>query len=85
MLDRPTDFRCPLENILSIDENGIIVLCCCCDKDAPDFLWKSIMSINSAAEWKLYRKDMLACQTCKECRYLGVDYWICNGDEYDVI
>ena len=48
-------------------------------------LWKSIMSINSAAEWKLYRKDMLACQTCKECSYLSVDYWICNGDEYDVI
>lgn len=43
------------------------------------------MSINSAAEWKLYRKDMLACQTCKECSYLSVDYWICNGDEYDVI
>lgn len=80
--DRPTDYRCPLENILSVDENGFIELCCCCDKDAKDFLWKNIMNIKSVADWKSYRNDMLTCQTCKECRDMGVDYWICNGENY---
>ena len=81
--NRPTDYRCPLENILSVDENGFIELCCCCDKDAKDFLWKNIMNIKSVADWKSYRNEMLTCQTCKECRAIGIDYWICNGENYD--
>ena len=80
--NRPVDYRCPLENIISINMYGDIELCCCSDEDAKDYSWESIYKINNISEWIDYRKEMLRCDTCFECRKLGVDYWMCNGEKY---
>lgn len=83
---RPQEYRCLLENILSIDCDGIINLCNRCDKDAPDYIWSSIYDINNIKEWRKYRQNMLSCYTCKKCRKDGIDYWVCymdkNGGNY---
>jgi MoaA/NifB/PqqE/SkfB family radical SAM enzyme len=81
--ERPNDYRCPLENILSIDDKGFIELCCCCDKDAKDFLWKNVLCLENVNAWRTYRKGMLNCSTCVECRTKGIDYWICNPEQYN--
>ena len=79
--ERPGGYRCPLENILSLDRNGTIELCCCCDAGAKEFYWNNIIEIKSLSDWIDYRSRMLECETCVECRKRGIDYWICNGEK----
>lgn len=78
--DRPKEYRCLVENVISIHFDGRIELCCCCDDSADDFLWTNILSINSLSEWNNYRAKMLQSNTCLECRELGIDYWFFNND-----
>lgn len=76
--ERPANYRCPLENIISIDSNGKIELCCGSDAGVNDFKWCSIFDIISLKQWQRYREEMLKSETCLECRKYGIDYWICN-------
>lgn len=84
--DRPEEYRCLLENILSIDCKGTINLCNRCDNDAPDYIWSSVYDLGCAKEWGEYRQKMLNCYTCQKCRLDGIDYWVCymdkNGGNY---
>lgn len=84
MNERPTDYHCPLENIVSIDSNGCVELCCGSDAGVNDFVWCSIFDIKSLKEWQSYREKMLNSATCQECREYGIDYWICNNPKYEV-
>lgn len=77
---RPRDYRCYLENIISIDYKGRVVLCCASDEDCKDFLWIPVPSLNEL--WTL-RRQMMQCDTCKMCRKLHFDYWIANNLGYD--
>lgn len=81
--NRPTEYRCLVENMVSLHWNGKIELCCCCDDSAENFLWDDIFKIHSLREWQKYRKTMLESNTCNECRALGIDYWFFNNPIYE--
>lgn len=80
---RPENYRCMVENVISIHWDGKLELCCCCDDAAKGFLWKYIWDIESLEEWHAYRSNMLKSETCAECRRLGIDYWFCNNPVYE--
>lgn len=73
---RPMDYRCFLENIICIDCDGKLSLCCASDDRCNDFSWNNIFDINSFEKLKSMRQKMLECDTCKKCRLLGIDYWM---------
>lgn len=79
---RPINYKCLVENVISIHWNGKVELCCCADEDAKNFLWDNIEDIESLKDWKAYRKKMLQCDTCTICRKLGIDYWMFNNPKY---
>lgn len=77
---RPEDYRCYLENVISIDHMGRIVLCCASDEECGDFVWSPVKSQDEL--WTL-RRQMMQCDTCKMCREIHFDYWIRNNPELD--
>ncbi|MGG7153449.1 radical SAM protein [Clostridium neonatale] len=79
---RPANYSCLLENMISINTDGNIELCCCSDDSVKDYEWGSVLNIKSVNEWKILRKRMLRCSTCKECEELGIGYWCCNSKMY---
>lgn len=79
---RPADYRCFLENIISIDDRGNLVLCCASDADCTDYKWDSIFGISSLAEMKRKRREMLKSDSCNKCRRLGIDFWMGNNPAY---
>lgn len=81
--ERPADYRCPLENMISIDCDGKLELCCGSDAGMKDFKWCSIFDIKKLYQWQKYRAEMLNSTTCNECRKWGIDYQMCNNPNYD--
>lgn len=79
---RPKDYHCFLENIISIDCDGNLVLCCASDVKCINYLWGSVFEIDSYEEMLKKRQEMLASNSCKKCRELGMDYWIENNPRY---
>lgn len=79
---RPMNYRCFLENILSIDCEGNLVLCCASDSGCKDYMWESVFEITSYEQMKAKRQDMLRCDSCKKCRLLGIDYWMAKNPSY---
>ncbi|MBD5523514.1 MAG: radical SAM protein [Lachnospiraceae bacterium] len=79
---RPEDYRCFLENIISIDCEGNLVLCCAADSKLVDYSWGSIFQVSSFEQMKTKRKEMLQSQSCQRCRRLGIDYWMGNNPVY---
>ncbi len=82
---RPENYRCPLENIISIDCSGFLELCCSSDGETNNFKWCSVFDIESVQYWQKYRARMLNSMTCQECRKYGIDYWICNNPGYEML
>lgn len=76
---RPENYRCYLEDVISIDHKGRVVLCCASDEECKDYVWKPVTSLDEV--WKL-RKQMMQCDTCKLCRKLHFDYWVSFNPEY---
>ncbi len=74
--ERPEDYQCYLEHVISIDHKGRIVLCCASDEECRDFVWNPVGAQEEL--WRL-RKQMMQCGTCKMCRKLHFDYWIVNN------
>lgn len=81
---RPEDYSCFLENILSLDYNANIVLCCAADSGLPDYKWKSVFEFDSVENVRKERADMLKCHSCRKCRALGIDYWMGNNPSYEM-
>lgn len=79
---RPLEYRCFLENIISIDDKNNLVLCCASDEGCTDYKWNSVFNISSLEEMRKMRKKMLECSSCKKCRQLGIDYWMGNNPGY---
>lgn len=79
---RPLSYRCFLENIICIDCNGNLTLCCASDSGCDDFIWGNIFDITSFEELKSKRQKILECNTCKKCRLLGIDYWMEHNPQY---
>ena len=79
---RPKEYKCFLENIISIDCKGNLVLCCAADSGLIDYSWGSIFQISSFEDMKAKREEMLQCQSCQKCRKLGIDYWLGNNPSY---
>lgn len=79
---RPKDYKCFLKNIISIDCEGNLILCCAADSKLADYNWGSIFQVSSFEQMKAKRKEMLQCQSCQTCRKLGIDYWIGNNPVY---
>lgn len=79
---RPEEYRCFLENIISIDCEGNLVLCCAADSKLVDYSWGSIFQVSSFEQMKEKRKEMLQSQSCQRCRKLGIDYWMGNNPAY---
>lgn len=78
----PSNYACPLKDMISINAEGNVELCCCCDKTVSDYDWGSVFLIRSYKEWKKLRENMLGCSTCEQCRNLGIAYWQCNNPLY---
>lgn len=76
---RPEEYECYFNNIVSIDYKGRLVLCCASDDNCKDYVWESIMSVDDL--WGLRRK-MLQSDTCKMCRKLHFDYWVIMNPEF---
>lgn len=81
---RPDKYNCVLENMLSINCLGNIELCCHCDDKVGDYTWGSLFEVKNVNDWQKLRMKMMSSNTCKECRLLGIDYWIGNNPEYEV-
>lgn len=79
MSQKPSDWRCPVENIVSIDSDGVIELCCCSDADMKNFKWCSIFDMENVLQWQKYRMEMLNSTTCLGCRDGGAGYWMLNN------
>ena len=79
---RPKDYICFLKNIISIDFNANLVLCCAADSELQDYEWKSVFQVTSVESMRKKRTEMLKCQSCQTCRTLGIDYWIGNNPSY---
>ncbi len=79
---RPPEYRCFLENIISIDDRGNLVLCCASDEDCANYIWGNIFEISSLEEMKIKRRKILECSSCQKCRQLGIDYWMGNNPAY---
>jgi len=79
---RPKDYRCFLENIISIDCHANLVLCCAADPALSDYEWKSVFQIFSIEGMRKQRGEMLKSQSCKKCRKLGIDYWMGKNPSY---
>lgn len=77
--ERPEDYPCYLEHVISIDHKGRIVLCCASDEECRDFVWKPV---GSQEELWMLRKQMMQCGTCRMCRKLHFDYWIVNNPRF---
>jgi molybdenum cofactor biosynthesis enzyme MoaA len=73
---RPSNHRCFLENIICIDYDGSLALCCASDRGCENYIWGSIFDIKSLKELKSKRQEILKCNTCEKCRALGIDYWM---------
>lgn len=82
--ERPIDYCCPLENIVSIDSDGKLELCCGSDAGTDDFKWCNIFDIRNLEQWQKYRIEMLNSNTCQECKKYGIDYQICNNPKYEM-
>lgn len=80
---RPDDYQCMVENMISINSEGEIELCCCCDNGVKDYRWGNVLEVKDALQWKEMRKNMLMCDTCKQCRNMGIDYWFFNNPKYN--
>lgn len=76
---RPENYRCWLEEVLSIDHKGRIVLCCASDEECKDYIWQPITSLGEF--WTL-RRQMMQCDTCKICRKFHFDYWVGYNPEF---
>lgn len=76
MTDRPADFECMIQRMISINAKGQIELCCCADHEVKDYEWGSVFNLKSYPEWEKLRKKMLHSETCKICRESGLCYWI---------
>jgi len=67
---RPNDFRCPQFDVLSLDQDGNVTLCCGTDASVPGFV------IGRATN--LTREDILnrhqRSESCKLCQKIGIDY-----------
>lgn len=81
---RPDNYRCFLENIISIDYKGRLVLCCASDPQVSDYYWGSIMEIHSLKELQEKRRQMLKCSSCNKCRKLGIDYWMERNPAFEI-
>ncbi len=79
---RPDDFQCLEENFISINSGGGIELCSRCENRVEEYEWGSVFNIIDYKQWKSMRKEMLACNTCRHCRELGVGYWAFYNPEY---
>lgn len=80
--ERPRDYRCFLEDIISIDCDGRLVLCCASDDGCMDHIWGSALDVGSFEDMKKLRREMLKCSSCQTCRRLGIDYWMGNNPAY---
>lgn len=80
--NRPENFQCMVENMISINTDGNIEICCCCDSGVKDYEWGSILYLKSYLDWKELRKKMLVCETCIQCRESKIDYWFFNNPDY---
>ena len=81
---RPADYRCFLEDIVSVDWKGNFVLCCAADEALPDYDWGSVYQVESVQQMRKKRSEMLQCGSCKKCRKLGIDYWMGNNPSYQM-
>ena len=79
---RPEEYHCFLENILSIDYQGNLTLCCASDDECDDYLWESVDTINSLQDMWRTRSKQLVSATCQRCRNNHIDYWIGNNPLY---
>lgn len=80
--ERPADYRCYLENSISIDSFGNLVLCCASDEGISEYQWGSIYNIENRAQLREKHKEMLECSSCQKCRRLGIDYWMAYNPSY---
>lgn len=81
---RPENYRCFLEDTLSIDSYGKLSLCCASDLYDKCFEWGSIFDYTSIDMLRNYRKEMMASVSCQRCRELGIDYLLQNSfPEYE--
>ena len=80
---RPNDYRCPLENMLTIDTDTNMVLCCAGDIEMSGYKFRSIYEFGAMEDLKKYRRNMFKCKICTECRALGADYWMNYNPSYN--
>lgn len=80
--ERPKDFRCILSDVISIDTDGNLVLCCASDEGVREYQWGSIYNIESYEQLRKKREEMLMCSSCQKCRNLGIDYWMAYNPSY---
>lgn len=80
--ERPKNFRCILSDVISVDSDGNLVLCCASDEAVSEYNWGSIYDIETYEQLRKKREQMLVCSSCQKCRKLGIDYWMAHNPSY---
>ena len=81
---RPENYECCIKDIITINSEGILTLCCASDDACSNFKWGSAYNIKSFEQMKKKREEMLVSDTCAKCRQLGMDYWIDKNPSYEI-
>ena len=80
--ERPTDYACQQDNLLTINEKGQLILGCCSDSHSKvcgeNYCLGDITQME-LKDVKQKKKDIFNCSTCSHCREIGADYFGSNG------
>lgn len=82
--ETPLDFKCPLRKILTIDEEGNLVICCAADKQTNGYIlgeilsYKSTGKIEEALDWSMENN----CE-CIECHEKKIDAWLTSYERWE--
>ena len=80
--ERPTDYACQQDNLLTINEKGQLILGCCSDRHSKvcgeNYCLGDITQME-LKDVKQKKKDIFNCSTCSHCREIGADYFGSNG------
>lgn len=79
---RPEEYECFLNKIISIDYKGSLVLCCASDDECKDYDWGPVTQVEDLDKLWTLRRQMLQSDTCRMCRKLHFDYWVSMNPEY---
>lgn len=79
-----SDIKCRLRKILTIDEEGNLVICCAADKQIDGYVLGNILSFDCANDVEnRLNTAMLENVNCRECHSKRIDAWLTQFESWE--